>query len=118
MLPRWNTSRGDEKTRHSFIRNHAKEVWGWNSLTQYTAFVSVACVFVTIETGPRRIVPVNVATGPMLRRVKQQIRDATAWETIPRFPVHDDEDIFGQDGRTLSVEGTHRWYSQLSRLPP
>ena len=84
--------------------NHAKEVWACDFLTQYTAFFAVVYVFVIMEVGSRRIVHVNVTTNPTLAWVKQQIREATAWDQTPRFLVHDNDGIFGQFGRPVTVE--------------
>jgi hypothetical protein len=39
-----------------------------------------------------------------LSRVKQQIREATAWGQTPRFPVHDNDGIFGQFSKAVKVE--------------
>jgi hypothetical protein len=96
------------QTWHTFIQNHAKEVWACDFLTQYTAFFAVVCVFVIMEVGSRRIVHVNVTTNPTLRWVKQQIREATAWDQGPRFLVHDNDGIFGQFGRRVTVEENGR----------
>jgi hypothetical protein len=49
-----------------------------------------------------------VTINPTLLWVKQQIREATAWDATPRFLVHDNDGIFGQCGRTVAVRGTDR----------
>lgn len=103
MTPRHSAPRGDQAWR-AFIRNHSKEVWACDFLTQYTAFFAVAYVFVILEVGSRRIVHVNVTANPTLSWVKQQIREATAWDQIPRFLVHDNDGIFGGFGRPVKVE--------------
>jgi len=36
--------------------------------------------------------------------VKQQIREATAWDQIPRFLLHDNDGVCGQFGRPVHVE--------------
>jgi putative transposase len=97
---------GPRKTQtwHTFIQNHAEEVWACDFLTQYTAFFAVAYVFVILEVGSRRIVHVNVTSNPTLPWVKQQVREATAWGQTPRFLVHDNDGIFGQFGSTMKVE--------------
>jgi putative transposase len=99
-------SDGSRKTQtwHTFIQNHAKEVWACDFLTQYTAFFVVVYVFVIMEVGSRRIVHANVTSNPTLPWVKQQIREATAWGQTPRFLVHDNDGIFGQFGRPVKVE--------------
>jgi hypothetical protein len=91
MVPR----QGPKQTWRTFIRNHAKEVWACDLLTQYTAFFSVVLVFVIMEVGSRRIVLANVTTNPTLSWMKQQIREAIAWGEIPRFLVHDNDGIYG-----------------------
>ncbi len=91
-------------TWHTFVRNHANELWACDFLTQYTAFFGVAYVFVIMEIDSRRIVHVNVTTNPSLLCVKQQIREATSWDTCPRFLVHDNDGIFGQYGRRATAE--------------
>jgi hypothetical protein len=63
--------RGD-RTWRTFVRNHAKEVWSCDFLTQYTALFAVAYVFVIMEIDSRRIVHVNVTTNPTMAWVKQQ----------------------------------------------
>ena len=105
-----------KQTWRTFIRNHAKEVWACDFLTQYTAFFAVAYVFVIIEIGSRRIVHVNVTTSPTLPWVKQQIREATAEGQAPRFLVHDNDAIFGQCGRSVAVEKNGRRSSYRCHL--
>jgi hypothetical protein len=117
MIPRGNTPRGD-KTWRTFVRNHAKELWACDFLTQHTAFFTVICVFVIMEIDSRRIVHVNVTANPTLSWVKQQIRQATAWGPTPRFLVHDNDGIFGQYGRPVTVEhsqGTRRYRCHFDR---
>jgi putative transposase len=93
-----------DQTWHTFVRNHAKEIWACDFLTQYTALFAVAYVFVIMEIGSRRIVHVSVTTAPTLPWVKQQIREATAWDTTPCFHIHDNDGVFGQFGRPVVVE--------------
>lgn len=103
MVPRLTTPRGDQTWR-TFVRNHSKELWACDFLTQYTAFFAVAHVFVIMEIDSRRIVNVDVTSNPSLRWVKQQIREATPWGPVPRFLIHDNDGIFGQYGRRVAAE--------------
>jgi hypothetical protein len=117
MVTRQGPLRG-RQTWRAFINNHAKQVWACDFLTQYTAFYAVAYVFVIMEVGSRKIIHVNVSANPTLAWVKQQIREATAEGQSPRFLVHDNDGIFGQFGRPVSVErdGKTRGYrSHLDR---
>ena len=114
-IPRPNAPRGDQTWR-TFIRNHGKVVWSCEFLTQHTAFFAVAYIFVIMEIGTRRIVHVNVTSNPTLPWVKQQIREATADEVVPRFLVHDNDGIFGQYGRRVTVEADGRTCSYRCHL--
>ncbi len=107
MVPRRSTPRGDQTWR-TFVRNHAKEVWACDFLTQYTAFFDVVYIFVVMEIGSRRIIHANVTANPTLLWVKQQFREATADDRTPRFLVHDNDGIFGQFGRPVVVEAKGR----------
>jgi putative transposase len=103
MVSRGRPPRGDQTWR-TFVSNHAKELWACDFLTQYTALFAVVYIFVVMEIGSRRIVHVNVTTNPTLSWVKQQIREATAEGRTLRFLVHDNDGIFGQYGRPVTVE--------------
>lgn len=107
MVPRGSTPRGDQTWR-TFVCNHAREIWACDFLTQCTALFAVAYVFVIMEVGSRRIVHVNVTSNPTLPWVKQQLREATAWDETPRFLIHDNDGIFGQLGRSVTVEEAGR----------
>jgi len=115
MIPKPNAPRGDQTWR-TFIRNHGKEVWACDFLTQHTAFFAVAYVFVIMEIGSRRIIHVNVTSNPTLPWVKQQIREATTENQTPRFLVHDNDGIFGQYGRRVVLERGDRRSSYRCHL--
>ncbi len=104
------------QTWHTFIQNHAKEVWACDFLTQYTAFFAMVYVLVIMEVGSRRIVHYHVTTNPTLAWMKQQIREATAWDQVPRFLVHDNDGIFGQFGTPVKVERDGKTRSYRCRL--
>jgi putative transposase len=106
MVPRSSRPRG-RQTWRTFIQNHAREVWACDFLTQYTALFAVAYVFVIMEVGSRRIFHVNVTTNPSLTWVKQQIREATAWDNAPRFLIHDNDGIFGQIRTSGTMDDDH-----------
>jgi hypothetical protein len=84
------------QTWRTFVKNHAKQIYACDFLTQYTAFFTVVYVFVVMEIASRQIVLINVTTSPSLAWVKQQIREITPWGKVPRFLIHDNDGIFGQ----------------------
>lgn len=104
------------RTWRAFIQNHANQVWTCDFLTQQTAFFAVVYVFVIMETGSRRIVHTNVTTSPTLAWVKQQICEATARDRSPRFLVYDNDGIFGQLGRSVTIEESGRRRSSRCQL--
>jgi putative transposase len=84
------------QTWRLFVRNHAKELWACDFLTQYTVTFTVVYVFVVMEIASRHLVHFNVTTTPTLAWVKRQLRDATPWGATPRFLVHDNDGTYGQ----------------------
>jgi transposase InsO family protein len=60
---------------------------------------SVRYVLVLMELRSRRVVHVAVTASPTLAWVKQRIREATPFGSVPRFLVHDNDGVFGQFGR-------------------
>lgn len=87
------------QTWKTFLKNHASEIYACDFLTQWTATFRVVYVFVVMEIGSRRIMHINVTSSPKLEWVKQQIREICAFDSKPRFFIHDNDGIFGQFGR-------------------
>ena len=115
MVPRQRPPCG-EQTWRSFIHNHAREVWACDFLTQYTAFFTVIHVFVIMEIGSRRVVHVNVTGNPALACVKQQVREATAWNRSPRSRAHDNGGTYRRWGKPVAVEAEGRRRSYRCHL--
>jgi hypothetical protein len=86
----------DGQTWRRFVRNHATQICACDGLTQYTALLGFAYIFVVMQIASRPIVLINVTTSPSLAWVEQQIREVTEWSEAPRFLLHDNDGIFGQ----------------------
>jgi hypothetical protein len=54
------------QTWKTFMKNHAKQSYSCDFLTQYTALFTVVYIFVVMEIATRKIVHVNVTTSPSL----------------------------------------------------
>jgi putative transposase len=76
MAPRRRPPRGSQTWR-TFVKNHARQLWACDFLTQHTAWFTVVYIFVVMEIGSRRIVHFGMTTNPTLAWVKQQLREAT-----------------------------------------
>ena len=96
------TRRGDGEpvsTWRTFLAEHANELWTMDLTTQPLWNYSVRYVLVLMELRSRRVVHVAVTASPTLAWLKQRIREATPFGSVPRFLVHDNDGIFGQFGR-------------------
>ena len=85
-------SRGDDghpasSTWRTFWAGHAKELWVLDLTTQPLWDYSVRYVLVLMELRNRRIVHVAVTASPTLAWLKQRIRGATPFGSVPRFIV-------------------------------
>jgi hypothetical protein len=52
------------QTWKTFVKNHAKQIYSCDFLTQYTALLTVVHVSVVMEIATRKIVHINVTTRP------------------------------------------------------
>ena len=97
------TRKGDgapaSTTWRTFLAGHASELWTMDLTTQPLWNYSVRYVLVLMELRSRRVVHVAVTASPTLAWLKQRIREATPFGSVPRFLVHDNDGIFGQFGR-------------------
>ena len=100
--------RAQSQTWRTFLKNHAREIYACDFITQWTAAFRVVYVFVVMELGSRRIVHANVTSYPTLAWVKQQLRDLCVFDSGPRFFIHDNDGIFGQFGRRRKGKGRFR----------
>ena len=68
-----------------------------------------------MELESRRIVYLAVTQHPNMDWLKQQIRQAT-WDESPKFLIHDNDGIFGQLGKPVSVRFNGKYVSCRSSL--
>ena len=96
--------RGDSMTWRTFLKSQADAFWMCDFCVQHTVRFTALYIFVIMELGSRKVVHVNVTEHPTLAWVKQQVRDATFDCCEPRFLIHDNDGIFGQLGRPVTVD--------------
>ena len=97
----------------AFLVGHAGELWTMDLTTQPLWNYSVRYVLVLMEMGSRRVVHVAVTASPTLVWLKQRIREATPFGSVPRFLVHDNDGIFGQFGRQRPGKSGKSYRSSL-----
>ena len=107
--------RGDSMTWRTFLKNQADAIWTCDFCVQYTVKFTALYIFFIMELGSRKVVHINVTEHPTLAWVKQQIREAT-FEEQPKFLIHDNDGIFGQLGKPVSVEVNGKKVSCRSSL--
>jgi putative transposase len=98
MIARKGDGAPASTTWRTFLAGHASELWTMDLTTQPLWNYSVRYVLVLMELRSRRVVHVAVTASPTLTWVKQQVREATPFGSVPRFLVHDNDGIFGQFG--------------------
>src|SRR5262249_48069358 len=79
----------------TFLANHAPQIWACDFLQTYDVFFSTLFLFFIVEHGSRRVVHVAVTRSPSDAWLAQQIREATAFGTGPRFLIGDNDDKYG-----------------------
>ena len=70
---------------------------------QHTVRFKALYIFVIMELGSRKVVNINVTRHPTQTWVRQQVRDAT-FDSEPKFLVHDNDGMYGQLGKSVTVE--------------
>ena len=83
-------------TWKQFLASHAEQILSIDFTPQPLWNYSVCYVLVVMALGTREVAHIAVTSNPTLDWVKQQLREATAWGTAPRFLLHDNDGIFGQ----------------------
>ncbi len=75
-----------------FVASHADQIFTLDFTTQNLWNYSARYVLIIMALHNRRVVHVAVTASPTLDWVKQQIREATPWDEVPRFLIHDNDE--------------------------
>ena len=89
--------RKPSQTWGSFLKNHAHEIWACDFLQTYDLWFRTLFVFFIIELGSRRVVHFAVTCHPTDAWVAQQLREATPFDTRPRFLIRDNDRKYGAE---------------------
>jgi putative transposase len=79
----------------SFLRNHSRHIWACDFVQTYDILFRPIFAFVIIELESRTLVHVAVTRHPTSEWTAQQLRNATAWSTGPRFLIRDGDGKYG-----------------------
>ncbi len=87
--------RQSEQTWATFLKNHANDIWACDFLQVYDLLFRSLFLFFIVELGSRRVVHVGVTRSPSDAWLAQQLREATPFETSPKYLIRDNDDKFG-----------------------
>ena len=85
------------QTWGTFLRNHTHDIWACDVLQLYDAWVRPIYACFIVAHGTREVVHVNVTRSPTDAWVAQQLREATPYDSAPRFLIRDNDGKFGRD---------------------
>ena len=83
------------QTWHTFLRNHASEIWACDFLQTHDWRFRAIFVFVIIEWSSRRVVHIGVTRHPTELWVTQQLREATPFGEGPDYLIRDNDRKYG-----------------------
>jgi transposase InsO family protein len=85
------------QTWSTFLRNHGHQTWACDFLNFYDVWFQPICAFFLIDLGSRKVVHVGVTREPTSTWAAQQMRNATAFGSGPRFVIRDRDHRYGAD---------------------
>ncbi len=83
------------QTWATFLHNHAADVWACDFLPVIDLRFRALVAFFIVDLSSRRVVHVGVTRHPTDAWVAQQLREATPFDTGPRFLIRDNDAKFG-----------------------
>jgi putative transposase len=97
-LRRFKSKHPDKAKQQSwrtFLKNHRDVISAMDFFVVPTVRFGLLYVFFIIDHARRKIVHVNVTEHPTAQWVKQQLREAFPFESVPQYLIFDRDTIFG-----------------------
>jgi len=88
--------RGDQRWS-TFLRNHAGAILACDFFVVVTVTFRILYVFVVLEHGSRRIIPMGVTAHPTAEWTIQRLRQSIPTDNRYRFLIHDRERVSSKD---------------------
>jgi putative transposase len=88
-------SKPPSPTRRAFLDHHVRDLVSMDFFVVPTVLFHVLFVFVVLAHDRRRILSLNVTSGPSAAWTANQIVQAFPWETAPRYLLRDCDGIYG-----------------------
>jgi putative transposase len=80
---------------HTFLKNHASQVWACDFMPVTDIFFRQLYAFVIVELATRKIIHVGVTKHPTDEWTAQQLREVTPFEQRPKYLIRDNDTKFG-----------------------
>jgi transposase InsO family protein len=96
-LRKFRSKHPDKKKQqswHTFLKNHRDVISAMDFFVVPTVNFGILYVFFVIDHARRRIVHLNVTGHPTAQWVKQQLREAFPFESVPQYLIFDRDKIF------------------------
>jgi putative transposase len=89
------TTRPGGQTWKTFLHTHAQQIWACDFLPVTDLLFHSLFAFIIIELHSRRVIHVGVTRSPTDAWTAQQLREATAYGTGPKYLIRDHDGKFG-----------------------
>src|SRR5215472_1922551 len=89
------TTRPRGQTWRKFLQTHAQQIWACDFLPVTDLFFHSLFAFFIIELHSREVIHVGVTRSPTDAWTAQQLREATAFGTGPKYLIRDHDSKFG-----------------------
>jgi hypothetical protein len=83
------------QTWATFIKNHVRDIWACDFTVIHDLFFRPIYIFVILELKTRRVVHAAVTVLPTDTWIAQQLREATPWDSGPRYLIRDRDRKYG-----------------------
>jgi hypothetical protein len=97
MMPRRPADPEAQQRWLNFLRNHREVLAAMDFFTVPTATFRVLCVFFVIHHARRTVLHVRITEHPTTGWIIQQLREAFAYDAVPRYLVFDNDKKYGTD---------------------
>lgn len=80
----------------TFLKNHAEVIWACDFTVVHTLLFKPLYILVFMEHKTRKIVHTAITTNPTDEWTAQQLKEATPWDSRPKYLIHDNDSKFGE----------------------
>jgi len=91
------------QTWATFIKNHSRDIWACDFTMAHDMLFRPIYIFVILELRKRQIVHTSVTTTPTDEWTSQQLREATPWNTGPKYLIRDRDSKYGKQFSSVAV---------------